>query len=77
MSLFGELKRRNGFRVATAYAVAAWLLGPGAKAFRQTPLFKQYVKELGIETYWRKHGFLPVCRVLGGEGLNNGDYICD
>jgi hypothetical protein len=26
MSLFSELKRRNVFRIATAYAIAAWLL---------------------------------------------------
>jgi TolB-like protein len=48
------------------------LFGPGAKAFRQSPWFKQYMLQLGVEDYWRQHGFPPACRVLDGQ-----DYACD
>jgi len=33
MNLFTELKRRNVFRVAIAYAVVGWLLAQGASIF--------------------------------------------
>jgi TolB-like protein len=46
--------------------------GPGAKAFRQTPWFKQYMRKLGVEDYWRKHGFPPSCTVV-----NDQEYTCD
>jgi hypothetical protein len=47
-------------------------LGPDAKAFRKTAYFKQFVHRFGIEDYWRKHGFPPMCRVLEGQ-----DFECD
>jgi TolB-like protein len=49
---------------------AMW--GPGAKAFRQTPWFKQWLQDNGVEDYWRKHGFPPSCQVI-----NERDYACD
>jgi TolB-like protein len=48
------------------------LFGPGAKAFRQTRWFKQYLHQLGVEDYWRQHGFPPACRALDGQ-----NYVCD
>lgn len=50
--------------------VSMW--GPGAKAFRQTPWFKQWLHDNGVEDYWRKHGFPPSCQVI-----NERDYACD
>jgi hypothetical protein len=35
---FAELKRRNVYKVAVAYAVAAWLLMQGASILRTQPL---------------------------------------
>lgn len=48
------------------------LFGPGARAFRQTPWFKQFARMMGYEAYWREHGFPPSCR-----SLNEQDYTCD
>lgn len=48
------------------------LFSPDAREFRRTAYFKQYVHDLGIENYWRKHGFPPACRVLDKQ-----DFACD
>jgi tetratricopeptide (TPR) repeat protein len=36
---------------------------PSAKAFRQTPYFKQFIFNFGYEDYWRKNGFPPQCQL--------------
>jgi hypothetical protein len=38
---FAELKRRNVYKVAVAYPVAAWLLIQGASMLRTKPLQNQ------------------------------------
>jgi len=48
------------------------LWGNEAKAFRKTKFFKKYMRVSGVEDYWRKHGFPPMCRDLGGQ-----NFACD
>ena len=59
-------------RAAKAPNLRFNLYSPAKKAFRQTVYFKQYVHDLGVEDYWRKHGFPPLCRSTGEQ-----DFSCD
>ncbi len=46
-----------------------WL--PAHAHFRATPQFKALSKAMGLETYWRAHGFPAQCKVISEE-----DYEC-
>ncbi len=59
-------------RAAQSPNILYTIWGPGAKAFRQTPWFKQWLHDNGVEDYWRKHGFPPSCHVISEQ-----DYSCD
>jgi TolB-like protein/Tfp pilus assembly protein PilF len=41
-------------------------------AYRRSPQFKQFIRDIGVLDYWRAHGFPPQCRKLGAE-----DFACD
>jgi TolB-like protein len=69
----GILLAFGAYERAVRYPQLHWVLFSSAsKAFRKTEYFKQFVHDLGIEDYWRKHGFPPMCRELGGQ-----DFTCD
>lgn len=42
------------------------------KNYRQSPQFKNYLKQTGIFTYWKEAGFPPQCHLLGED-----DFECD
>lgn len=41
-------------------------------AYRRSPQFKQFIRDIGVLAYWQAHGFPPQCRALGAE-----DFACD
>jgi hypothetical protein len=41
-------------------------------AYRRSPQFKQFIRDIGVLDYWQAHGFPPQCRALGKE-----DFACD
>jgi hypothetical protein len=45
---------------------------PHWAGFRQTPAFKQFVRNNNYPVYWRKAGFPKQCRAVGQE-----DFECD
>ena len=59
-------------RAASTPELTFVLFAPAAKAFRQSPYFKQFVRDRGIEAYWRDHGFPPSCRASGAR-----DFACE
>ncbi len=40
--------------------------------YRQTDLFKSFIRESGVYDYWQQAGFPPQCRPLGDD-----DFECD
>jgi tetratricopeptide (TPR) repeat protein len=42
------------------------------RPYRQSKLFKEFAQINGIDVYWRKKGFPPMCREL-----DDNDYVCD
>jgi TolB-like protein len=40
--------------------------------YRQSPEFRAFIRETGILSYWRIHGFPPQCRAIGED-----DFQCD
>jgi hypothetical protein len=54
--LWSRLRRRK---------VVQW--EPGFPAFRSSPGFKQVVERMGLQRYWREHGFPPQCRPVGAD----------
>jgi hypothetical protein len=42
------------------------------KEVRQTPQFKDFVKDIGLVDYWNKFGWPDTCHPLA-----NGDFVCD
>ena len=42
------------------------------REYRQTKLFKSYVRESGVYDYWQQAGYPPQCRPIG-----NDDFECD
>lgn len=41
-------------------------------AYRRSPQFKQFIRDIGVLDYWQVHGFPPQCRALGTE-----DFACE
>jgi len=63
----------NFERSATIWEdVISWIWSPDVALFRQSPEFKQGIARMGLEKYWRKHGFPARCRPLGED-----DFECD
>lgn len=48
---------------------ALWL--PEFPQYRASPHFKRFVREMGLDRYWRTHGFPPQCRAVGPR-----DFTC-
>jgi|CXWL01.1.fsa_nt_gi TolB-like protein/DNA-binding winged helix-turn-helix (wHTH) protein len=46
-----------------------WL--PDFPAYRQSAAFKQFVRDMRLDVYWRAHGFPPQCRAEGAD-----DFSC-
>ncbi|GAM98605.1 adenylate cyclase [alpha proteobacterium U9-1i] len=44
---------------------------PEAPEYRQSGAFKNFVREMRIDQYWREHGFPPQCRPVG-----DADFSC-
>jgi tetratricopeptide (TPR) repeat protein len=45
---------------------------PTLREVRQTPRFKQFVREIGLVDYWNKFGWPDIC-----HQLDNGDFECE
>jgi TolB-like protein/Tfp pilus assembly protein PilF len=41
-------------------------------AYRRTPQFRQFIRDIGVFDYWQAHGYPPQCRAIGTE-----DFACD
>jgi adenylate cyclase len=41
-------------------------------AYRRSPQFKQFIRDIGVLDYWQTHGYPPQCRPVGTE-----DFTCD
>jgi hypothetical protein len=50
--------------------LVAWERFP--PAFRGSAAFKRTLVNLGVDQYWREHGYPPQCRAAGGN-----DFACD
>jgi adenylate cyclase len=48
------------------------LWDPVMQEFRQTPRFKEFVREIGLVDYWNKFGWPDLCRPVGDD-----DFVCD
>jgi TolB-like protein/DNA-binding winged helix-turn-helix (wHTH) protein/Flp pilus assembly protein TadD len=46
---------------------ALWL--PDFPEYRRSPEFQNFVRTMGLDEYWRAHGFPPQCRAVGAEGF--------
>ena len=44
---------------------ALWL--PEYPEFRRSEAFNAFVRTMGIDDYWRMHGFPPQCRAVGAS----------
>jgi TolB-like protein/DNA-binding winged helix-turn-helix (wHTH) protein/Tfp pilus assembly protein PilF len=44
---------------------------PEFPEYRQSAAFKSFVRTMGIDSYWRAHGFPPQCRAVG-----RNDFAC-
>jgi adenylate cyclase len=49
-----------------------YLWFPVIREFRQTPRFKEYVREIGLVDYWKEFGWPDLCRPVGED-----DFVCD
>lgn len=56
-------------RVALTFETPYW--NPAPPGFRNSPAFKQLLKNQHIPDYWRKHGFPPICQPVGAN-----DFTC-
>jgi TolB-like protein/Tfp pilus assembly protein PilF len=45
---------------------------PLYREVRQTPRFKEFLKDIGLVDYWNKFGWPDIC-----HQLDNGDFVCD
>jgi hypothetical protein len=50
--------------------IIAWERDP--PAFRNSPQMKRKLADMGVVSYWRRHGFPPQCRAVGKD-----DFTCD
>lgn len=41
-------------------------------AYRRSPQFKQFIREIGVFDYWQAQGYPPECRPVG-----TADFVCD
>lgn len=46
--------------------------GPLFTDYRRSPEFKQFMREAGVDRYWRAHGFPPQCKAVGKD-----DFECE
>ncbi len=46
--------------------------GPLFAEYRRSPEFKRFMREAGVDQYWRAHGFPPQCEAKGKD-----DFACD
>jgi len=46
---------------------ALWL--PDFPEYRRSPDFQRFVRTMGLDDYWRAHGFPPQCRAVGVDGF--------
>jgi hypothetical protein len=76
-------KRESGFVEDFEYIVHPLGLGwripanivmwdASMRRYRQTDIFKSYVRESGIFDYWQQVGYPPQCRPAGDD-----DFKCD
>ncbi len=45
-----------------------WL--PDFPEYRRSPDFQRFVRTMGLDAYWRTHGFPPQCRAVGADGFD-------
>lgn len=45
---------------------------PYPEDYKRSPERKRLMRDFGLQTYWRKHGFPPMCRPVGDD-----DFECD
>ena len=50
----------------------SWIWSPEYPQWRKSPEFKEHVRKLNLEAYWREHGFPPQCRPLDAN-----DFECN
>lgn len=54
-------------RPAQGSFFALWL--PDFPEYRRSPEFQTFVRTMGLDDYWRAHGFPPQCRAIGVDGF--------
>jgi len=59
---FEQIKR-------TGKAPENWIWDPAFPDFRHSQRFQKFVREIGLQEYWREFGFPPQCRAVGEEGF--------
>jgi hypothetical protein len=62
------IERAHNFDATQVHAL--WF--PVMREVRQTPRFKEFVKEVGLVDYWNEFGWPDIC-----QPLENGDFECD
>jgi tetratricopeptide (TPR) repeat protein len=64
----------GGFDV-TPYPVTLW--APSHAAYRRSPQFKAFIRNAGVDDYWRKHGFPPQCKPVVSKDGGKDDFECE
>ena len=54
-------------RPAQGSFFALWL--PDFPEYRRSPEFQTFVRTMGLDDYWREHGFPPQCQAVGADGF--------
>lgn len=67
MSFWGELKRRDVFKVGAGHLPASWLIVPVFDDVRELPGFKAHLVDTRSVDSWRATEWPDVCRPTGGD----------
>jgi len=60
----------GAFELRTASPQVLW--SGHYAAYRRSPQFNQFIRDIGVFDYWQVHGYPPQCRAVGAEG-----FTCD
>ena len=58
-----------GLMKAAKLCPDAILLPVDFPEYRRSPDFQRFVRTMGLDDYWRAHGFPPQCRAVGVDGF--------
>jgi TolB-like protein len=60
---------------ASPYPILLW--GADYARYRRSPEFKAYIRDSGVDAYWREHGFPPQGKPRGPQNSENADFECE